>query len=166
MLKDKTYAQIVCHQIMWPVAVAGDPAAKMAIIKMLLPDGTHLTPSSTLLPCLAPPRPALPVCSLGPCQRSGRSGPQQDCSGIPFFNLQHVIGRKTSKKDVPHRWESGGEREGERKLPENREAQYRVLWYYESTPSARFVAPFVGPAAAAPAAFLAKTKLAAAEKRW
>lgn len=32
------------------------------------------------------------------------------------------------------------------------------------TPSARFVAPFVGPAAAA--SFRPKTKLAAAEKRW
>lgn len=57
--------------------------------------------------------------------------------------------------------ERGMESWGERKLPEN-----RVLWYYESTPSARFVVPFVGPAAAAAAAFLAKTKLAAAEKRW
>lgn len=65
----------------------------------------------------------------------------------------HIDERKRERERES--WLTGRERGRES------DNQNRVL---RVTPSARFVAPFVGPAAAA--SFRPKTKLAAAEKRW
>lgn len=90
----------------------------------------------------------------GPVNALAEANRNKIAQAYPFLICNMSLAERQAKRTC-HIDEAQRERERERarKLPEN-----RVLYYYESTPSARFVAPFVV------ASFLAKNKISSRRK--